>query len=189
MRRVWMGCCLLRSEPGLAPALRAVFSSLPLVPSPPSSWVCWPGVARRQVTFFCFAKRKSPKKRRPAVWVPPLRYGQPALLDCGGGLAKLASLRYAQTTRSLIPPPSALLGPARTGKSGIPKPNTEYQYRTPKQTRTRHGVSLFLWYSGSCLRLLGIGIWLFGIPGPLVDAPRSAGPGGSGIALFERSAA
>jgi len=29
--------------------------------------------------------QKYPKERRPAVWVPSLRCGQPALLDCGGG--------------------------------------------------------------------------------------------------------
>jgi len=117
--------------------------------------------------------QKYPKERRPAVWVPPLRCGQPALLDCGGGLAKLATLRFAQTTPALIPPPSALLGPARTGQAGA---GTEDKYQGKKsvQTRTRHGVSL--WF-------LGIGIFL----PPLVDAPRSGGSGGSGIALFERS--
>jgi hypothetical protein len=47
------------------------------------------------------------------------------------------------------------------------------------QTRTRHGESL--WFSG-------IWIWYSSSP-PLVDAPRSAGPDGSGIALSERSAA
>jgi len=51
----------------------------------PRAFTTRPGVARRLVTFFCFAKRKSPKKRRPAVWVPALRFGQPALLDSGGG--------------------------------------------------------------------------------------------------------
>jgi hypothetical protein len=37
---------------------------------PAKAGVCaipMPGVARRQVTFFCFAKRKYPKKRRPQV--------------------------------------------------------------------------------------------------------------------------
>ena len=152
---------------------------------------CWPGVARQQVTFFCFAKRKSPKKRRPAVWVPSLRYGQPALLDYGGGLAKLATLRSAQTTPALIPPPSALLGPARTGKSEIPKTrksNTEYQCRTPKQQGHAVACPCFFGIRVSVFGCFVFGCSVFGIPlPPLVDAPRSAGPDGSGIALFERS--
>jgi len=41
-------------------------------------------------TFLCFAKEKYAKERRPAVWVPPLRYGQPAVLDYGGVSRKLA---------------------------------------------------------------------------------------------------
>jgi hypothetical protein len=57
-------------------------------------WLVWraskPGVARRQVTFFCFAKRKSPKKRRPDG-LGPLRYapGQPAVLGKSGVLLEL----------------------------------------------------------------------------------------------------
>ena len=41
-----------------------------------------PGVARRLGTFFCFAKRKYPKKRRPRFAAP---LGCPALLADDGG--------------------------------------------------------------------------------------------------------
>ncbi len=48
-----------------------------------------PGVARRQVSFFCFAKRKKPKKRRPG-FVGPL--GCPALLSVAGHSQNSGSL-------------------------------------------------------------------------------------------------
>jgi len=121
---------------------------------------CWPGIARQQVTFFCFAKRKSPKKRRPAVWVPALRYGQPAVLEPSG--VRLNSLRSDNAGPD--PLVSALLGPARTGQSGA---GTKTNKDSPRRVLVSSGI---------------------GIPSPtLVDAPRSAGPDGSGIALFERS--
>ncbi len=66
------------TRPGLAAAGE-------LVDTAGFDWVPEPGVARRPVTFLCFAKEKSPKERRPAVWVPALRFGQSALLDSGGG--------------------------------------------------------------------------------------------------------
>ena len=104
-------------------------------------------MARRPVTFFCFAKRKSPKKRRPAVWVPTLRFGQPALLDSGGGPQNSPS---AQTTAALIPPPSALLGPARTGQA-------EYKYKKTntnanKDSPWRILVEFGLRYSAVCFQ-------------------------------------
>jgi len=57
---------------------------------------CRPGVARRQVTFFCFAKRKSPKKRRPDG-PGPLRCapGQPAVLAENGAELELAALKQS----------------------------------------------------------------------------------------------
>ena len=145
----------------LRPCALSLSPSVLFLTSAPSSKSCWPGVARRPVTFFCFAKRKSPKKRRPAVWVPSLRYGQPALLDYGGGLAKLATLRFAQTTPALIPPPSALLGPARTGQSGsgteyqIPIPNSNTNKDTPWRVLVSSGIRISVFgclavrYSGS----------------------------------------
>jgi hypothetical protein len=92
------------SEPVLAPAGALAAES------------CWPGIARQQVTFFCFAKRKSPKKRRPAVWVPcaSLRGN----LRCSTTAGSRANSPSAQTSAIPDPPTSALLGPARTGQSG-----------------------------------------------------------------------
>jgi hypothetical protein len=41
--------------------------------------------------FFCVAKRKvSKRKGDPMVWVPPLRYGQPAVLGKSGVSLELA---------------------------------------------------------------------------------------------------
>jgi hypothetical protein len=53
------------------------------------------------VTFFCFAKRKSPKKRRAECVAPSLRYGYAALLGLGGVRANSPA---AQTRASLIRP-------------------------------------------------------------------------------------
>jgi hypothetical protein len=50
-------------------------------------------------TFFCFAKRKYPKKRRAGCAVPPLRCGHAALLGPGGDWLNSPS---AQTTPALI---------------------------------------------------------------------------------------
>ena len=72
--------------------------------------VCWPGVARRQVTFFCFAKRKSPKKRRPDG------PGPSASLQATCGARRKwgrALTRFAQTVARPDPLSAALLGPAR----------------------------------------------------------------------------
>ena len=85
--------------PGLAPALRALPSHPPLS----SFWFCWPGVARRQLTFLLLRQKKSKqKKRRP--WC--LRPFASLRATCGArssrGLAKLAALRFAQTTPALI---------------------------------------------------------------------------------------
>ena len=47
--------------------------------------------------FFCFAKSKvSKRKGDPTVCVPPLRYGQPAVLSPAGVSCKLASLKQAR---------------------------------------------------------------------------------------------
>ena len=68
------------------------------------------GVAPRQVSFFCFAKRKTPKKRRPTT--PALRAAQKWGLFFGlsdnsfGELAlrlRLLLCRQTQTIRQDIP--------------------------------------------------------------------------------------
>ena len=119
------------------------------VPSPPSSWSCWPGVARRQLTFsetrkagfLLFAKRRAKragfahfaqrsyantkskqKKRRP--WL--LRPSASLRAACGArsrrGLAKLAPFHCAQTTRSLI----------RLALRSSAHPQGDPEYRTAK---------------------------------------------------------
>ena len=72
-----------------------------------------PGVARRQVTFLCFAKRKVTKEKATrrlgpfAVATGNLRCSTPAAVQT-------TRLRLKQVWPDL-PPPSALLGPASTG--------------------------------------------------------------------------
>jgi hypothetical protein len=85
--------------------------------------------------FFCFAKRKvSKRKGDPGCCVPPLRYGQPAVLGPAG--VSLNSLR----SNNAIPDPSgpALLGASTRGG------DEEYQIQILKTTRTRQGESLFV---------------------------------------------
>ena len=83
-----------------------------------------PGVARRQVPFFCVAKRKEPKKRRPRFAAPA---GYPALLVWSGGCGTrpsgahksrpTAELRQSSPTPPDQPP---LLGGAQgRGRSSI----------------------------------------------------------------------
>ena len=48
-----------------------------------------------RVTFFCFAKRKSPKKRRPQSATPALRYGATCVGAIAGCAVELA-LRCAR---------------------------------------------------------------------------------------------
>jgi len=50
--------------------------------------VCFPGPGlgpAADLLFFASPKKRRQKKGDPAVCVPPLRYGQPAVLDVGGG--------------------------------------------------------------------------------------------------------
>ncbi len=93
-----------------------------------------------------------------------LRYGQPALLDSGGGPQNSPA---AQTTAALIPPPSALLSPATRDKRERKPIQQGYAAACPWEVRYLSFVFLFF--------------------PPLVNAPRSAGSGGSGLALSERS--
>ena len=61
-----------------------------------------PGLAPAgEALVLCFAKEKYPKERRPAVWVPSLRFGHLAVLEPVGVTCKLAALKQA---RALICP-------------------------------------------------------------------------------------
>ena len=75
-----------------------------------------PGVARRQVTFFCFTKSKSPKKRRPDCLGLTLRFGRSALPQKNGGRRKLG-YRLRQRA-AMIPFFWGIAGPDRTGLRG-----------------------------------------------------------------------
>src|SRR6185436_4565656 len=81
---------------------------------------------------------------------PSLRYGQPALLDCGGGLAKLATLKQRQPLSLLRLRCSAQPGRG-SPKYQIPNPNTKQGHAMACPCGFR--------YSGFCL-------WLFGISVP-----------------------
>lgn len=63
-----------------------------------------PGVARQQVSFFCFAKRKKPKKRRPAQLANAVGpSGYPVLLNgagrCGTRFAEVGVPVFRQQGR------------------------------------------------------------------------------------------
>ncbi|SDO25664.1 hypothetical protein SAMN05720382_1255, partial [Polaromonas sp. JS666] len=77
--------------------------------------------------------QKYPKERRPAVWVPPLRSGQPAVLEPSG--VRLNSLRSDNAGPD--PLVSALLGPARTGQS---EAGTNTNKDTPRRVLVSSGI-------------------------------------------------
>jgi hypothetical protein len=81
-----------------------------------------PGVARRLVTFFCAAKRKSPKKRPPAE--PPLPEC-PVLLEAAGGCGTRPRTKRARPSNSprRIPRHFCVTRRFRTGETHV-KPTT-----------------------------------------------------------------
>jgi hypothetical protein len=91
--------------------------------------------------FFCVAKRKvSKRKGDPAVCVPSLRYGQPAVLGPAGVKNNSPA---AQTCFCPDPSGPALLGAyRRAGGRNTEQPTAGCRNRIPDETRTRHGVSL-----------------------------------------------
>ena len=120
---------------------RSLFSVL-------SAEACWPGVARRQLTFLLLRQKKSKqKKRRP--WL--LRPSAALRATCGArfrrGLAKLATLRFAQTTRSLI----RLNLRSSAHPQGVGK---EYQYLRNKDSPRRVLVCICLLYL-LCISVFG----------------------------------
>ena len=151
MRRSWPEGL----EAGSCSGLRA-HSSLTSAPSPPSSEGCWPGVARRQLTFLLLRQKKSKQKKRRPWLLRPLRFatGQPVVLGPGGVSRKLASLRQA---RSLIR--------LALRSSAHPQGDPEYQnsqtaeYRNPQ----RHAMPCLCFVLGS---VLSSAVWSFGLPRP-----------------------
>ena len=115
-----------------------------------------------RVTFFCFAKRNSRKKRRPAVWVPyaALRGN----LRCSTPAAVQTTRLWLKQVWPDLPPPSALLGPASTGYTGADSD------------------------SGSKSALRTCGLWLFfPFRKPLRMRRGAQGQPDQGWNLFERS--
>jgi hypothetical protein len=112
--------------------------------------------ARRPTFFLCFAKERRQRKASPTSG-PAARV--PCADRCAGETQKLAALRFAQTSSSLIPAPLRC--------SALPQWALD-----ANATSTRHGVHL--WSSG------------FGLPRRYEEVS-SAEPGGSGLALSERS--
>ena len=76
----------------------------------------WPGVARRQVTFSCLAKRKSPKRRPPRCAAPAGQASADSLNWAARKLARSAARPRAQTRSPQIPQFSH---PASTAQRGI----------------------------------------------------------------------
>jgi len=57
----------------------------------PLQSACWPGLAPAgDLLFFASPKKPKEKKGDPMVWVPPLRYGHPAVLGKSGVSLELA---------------------------------------------------------------------------------------------------
>ena len=80
------------------------------------STVVWSGVARRQVTFSCLAKRKSPKRRPPRCAAPPKDPGGASLghrPELGG--SKLHHLLRSPTRSNMLAStaPNSVLRPRR----------------------------------------------------------------------------
>jgi len=118
---------------------------------------CAPG---RAVTFFCFAKRKSPKKRRAGCVVLPLRYRHAALLgQCG---------KCRNSLRSDICTSFSALACATRLRTRQWGPNTKTKNNKDALWRVLVGFGC----SASQCRVAGLS---------------SAAAGGSGRALFERS--
>ncbi len=106
--------------------------------------------------FFASPKKSKQKKGDPTCCVPPLRYGQPAVLGPAG--VSLNSLR----SNNAIPDPSGppLLGASRRGwgrNTNTQQPKTEP--RIHEETKTRRGESLSVFVFG------------FGLQSPLPIAP------------------
>ena len=118
------------------------------------------------VTFFCFAKRKSPKKRRAECVAPSLRYGYAALLGLGGVRANSPA---AQTRAPLIRPAlrySPTHNGGEPGTAAVAQPDTIFKPYTQQNCYEK----------SSYLRKLCLRKWHFSSPIlPTHGAERSKG--------------
>jgi len=163
-----------------------------------------------RVTFFCFAKRKSPKKRRPPVCDPfALRRGNLRRGDCGVRRGtRFALARAARTTTA-----SQITKHARSDARATPQPPRRRRSQQGWDSRTSKEPDI---HSGHCFARPGLAgasatrcaNWAERSKGPCgcfapfapLDAPRSAAGGvacvpkdthaslSSSPQLFERSA-
>ena len=128
-------------------------------------------------TFFCFAKRKYPKKRRAGCAVPPLRCGHAALLGPRGVWLNSPS---AQTTPALI----------RAGLRYSPAHDGGRRERDKATLRSPGAAQHRLIRVACAAPMRGGAPKAPGVVGSVfrrVAGLSSAAAGGSGRALFERS--
>jgi hypothetical protein len=131
--------------PGLAPAAR----------SPQVSLLRAAGRGCPAATHFSLLRQRKVSKRKATLVAasPALRSGATCGARSSRGLAKLATLRFAQTTPALI----RLALRSSAHPQGVRIKNTKQpktETRIPETTRTRHGVSLFVF-----------------VPAPVPDCP------------------
>jgi hypothetical protein len=93
---------------------------------------------RRATHFLCFAKESKQRKATPNVCVPPLRCGQPAVLDSGGGPQN--SLR----SNSCGPDPASICAPRRIQKgwerAAFALARPQYQQPIPTTNANHRGA-------------------------------------------------
>ncbi len=131
---------------------------------------------RRATHFLCFAKESKQRKATPTVCVPPLRYGQPAVLDSGGGPQN--SLR----SNSCGPDPASICAPRRIQKGweraalALARPQDQTQFNTNHRRRCAPAVAW--WPSEAKARV---------VCPPLCMRRGAQGFADQGSQLFERS--
>ena len=126
---------------------------------------CWPGIARRQLTFLLLRQKQSKqKKRRPCCLRPYASLRATCGARSSRGLAKLATLRFAQTTRSLIRLDLRSSAHPQGVGAGRRNPNTEYL--------KKQGLAL----ASPCLYLSSC-VFVFCLLSPLPIAPSWLGRG------------
>ncbi len=189
--RCWRrGCCTrLKTEMAAIPGTVGQFTSRVGVDCDPRPG----GAPGGAVTFFCLAKRKSPKKRPPPLPASQrYRTGKPAVLASGG--VWLNSLR--SDNASPDPPEAALLGASRGGPRGAGSGAHSAPSRLGRGTKTMRQSRSFRMQPPSPpppVRDRRDARRSRADPdpaprGPHLYAPRSAVECGSGLALFEPKA-
>ena len=146
--------------------------------------VCFPGPGlgpAADLLFFASPKKSRQKKGDPTVCVPPLRCGQPAVLDSGGGPQN--SLR----SNSCGPDPASICAPRRIQKGWEPTghrfagPHDQQPNSIPRTNanhRRRYAPAVAWWPSEAKAR---------SVSKPLCMRRGAQGFADQGSQLFERS--